>query len=305
MLTTSFFFAALCFVGFVAMLFSVITLFGSLAIGPSPGSVLEACCGSALARLSVGWLLFAAVGLAAVFVVVRMVRSLWRLRTAGRRLQGLRRVSEPTEMFGISCRLYEDSRPLAFCAGLLRPTIYVSRAAQDQMSDEVLRVVMAHEEHHRLNRDPLRRAVARTLAEGFFFLPVLGQVGQKYLALSEIKADRAAAGATGSDQRDMADALLAFPTNDGNPDQVKASEDRIGHLSDDRDTWTPSRSVLMVTLLALTALLSAPVVSVELLTSVPVGFEALGLHVCLLVLTATPMFLAAVMSWSRPSFRLR
>ena len=63
--------------------------------------------------------------------------------------------------------------------------------------------------------------------------------------------------------------------------------------------------MIVATLVALTALLSAPVLSVELLTSVPVGFEALGLHVCLLILTMTPMILAAAMTWSRPSFQLR
>ena len=37
--------------------------------------------------------------------------------------------------------------------------------------------------------------------------------------------------------------------------------------------------MFVATLVALTALLSAPVLSVELLTSVPVGFEALGMFV--------------------------
>ncbi len=304
-LTTSTLFAVLCFLGFVSMLFSTITLVGSLVVGPAPGSILEACCGTVLARLSVGWLLFAAVALAAFFVVVRTARSLWRLIAAGRRVKALRRVSEPIVASGVSCRMYEDSRPLAFCAGLLRPEVYVSRAAVEEMSPDVLRVVMAHEEHHRVNRDPLRRAIARTLAEGFFFLPVLGQVGQKYLALSEIRADRAAAGSTDGGRRDVADALLAFPASDGTLDQASASKERVDDLTGERGIWTPSRSMIVATLVALTALLSAPVLSVELLTSVPVGFEALGLHVCLLILTMTPMVLAAAMTWSRPSFQLR
>jgi hypothetical protein len=208
-------------------------------------------------------------------------------------------------MFGVACRLYEDSRPLAFCAGLLNPEIFVCRAAKDQVPDEILRVVLAHEEHHRVRRDPLRRALAGTVVQGFFFLPVLGQVGRKYLALSEIRADRAAAASTAGGLRDVAGALLAFPANKGTADQVIVSGDRIDQFTYGSSIWAPSRSVLITTLFALTALLSAPVLSVELLTSVPVGFEALGLHVCLLALTFAPMFLAAAMVWSRPSFRLR
>jgi hypothetical protein len=201
--------------------------------------------------------------------------------------------------------VYEDSRPLAFCVGLVRPEVYVSRAAVDQLIPDVLRIVMTHEEHHRVRRDPLRRAIARTLAEGFYFLPVLGQVGQKYLALSEIRADRAAAGGTEDGRRDVAEALLALPASEGTQDQVIVAKDRVDDLTGERGVWTPSRSTIVATLAALTALLSAPVLSVELLTSVPVGFEALGLHLCLLLLTMTPMVLAAAMTWSRPKLELR
>ena len=150
-----------------------------------------------------------------MFVVVRRLEAFGDCEPRVADSKALRRVSEPIEVSGVTCRMYEDSRPLAFCAGLFRPEVYVSRAAVEEMPPEVLRVVMAHEEHHRVNRDPLRRAVARTLAEGFFFLPVLGQVGQKYLALSEIRADRAAADSTDGGRRDVADALLAFPASDG------------------------------------------------------------------------------------------
>jgi len=258
--------------GFVSMLFSTITLFGSLAIGSSPRSILEACCGVVLARLSVGWLLFAAIAVATAFVVARVVRSAWRVHSAGRRVRGLRRVSEAAEISGVPCRIYEDSRPAAFCAGLLKPEIYVSRATTDQMPAEVLRVVMAHEEHHRLRRDPLRSAVARTLADGFFFLPILGQVRHKYLALSEIRADRAAAAATGGGRRDVAGALLAFPAGVGNPGQVSSSRDRIRHLTGGGGGWAPTLSMLVVTVVALVVLLSAPVVSVALLFEGTVGW---------------------------------
>jgi len=304
-LTTSALFALLCFLGVVSIAFSTITLVVSLVNGPPPASLLEACCGTVLARLSIGWLLFAAVGLAATFVVARTARSLWRLRSASRRIEALQAVSEPARVAGIGCRVYEDPRPMAFCAGLLRPEIFVSRGAVERMSPEALRVVMAHERHHRLRRDPLRRAIAGTLAEGFFFLPVFRQVGQKYLALGEIAADRAAAGAAEGRSRDVAGALLEFPRGEAGVAEASVTADRVGQLAGERGSWVPNRSMLVATLVILACLLSAPIVSIELLTSVPVGFEALGLHVCLLILTMAPMALAALMTWSRPRVELR
>lgn len=305
MLTTSALFALLCFLGVVAIAFSTITLIVSLVTGPPPASLLEACCGTVLARLSIGWLLFAAVGFAAIFVLTRTARSLWRLRSAARRIEALRGVSEPARVEGVACRVYEDPRPMAFCAGLLRPEIFVSRGAVERMSRESLAVVMAHEEYHRLKRDPLRRAIAGTLADGFFFLPILRQVGQKYLDLAEVAADRAAAGAVEGGARDVAGALVEYSRSRSGPSEDPVTTDRLDHLAGERGAWTPNRSNLVATLVILACLLSAPIVSIELLTSVPVGIEALGLHICLLLLTMTPMALAAVMTWSRPRIELR
>jgi hypothetical protein len=304
-LTTSAAFALLGFLGFISMLFSIFALVGSLIVGSSPGSLLEACCGLVLARLSVGWLLFAAVGIAAIFVLARLTRSLWRLRGAAQRVRGLKRVSEEVLVEGHTCRVFEHDRPLAFCAGLIQPAIYLSRTAVNDLPPATLRVVVIHEEQHRLNRDPLRKAITRTLAQSFFFFPALGPVGQKYLALAEIRADRAAAAAARAGQSDVADALLAFPAGESDSSMSENSSDRIDDLSANVDSWAPARSTVFTTLVALTALLSAPVVAVELTTSVPVGFEALGLHVCLLILTLTPMVLAALAFLSRPSFQLR
>ncbi|HTU15233.1 MAG TPA: hypothetical protein VMF31_08545 [Solirubrobacterales bacterium] len=262
---TSILFALLCLAGFVSMLFSAVTLIGSLPRGASPASILEACCGVVLARLSVGWLLPVAVAAALVFVLVRIARSTWRLAAAGRGIGRLRRVSEPAEVSGVSCRIYEDSRPLAFCAGILRPEIFVSRAAAEQMPAEVIGVVMAHEQHHRLRRDPLRRAVAGILTDGFFFLPVLGQIGRKCVSLSEAGADRAAAAASAGGRGDVARALLAFPAGAGSPGEASLSGDRIEHLAGGCRIWMPTWPMLALTIVALLALLSAPVVSAELL----------------------------------------
>src|SRR5206468_1717236 len=45
--------------------------------------------------------------------------------------------------------LFEAGAPLAFCAGWLRPRVFVSRAAVERLSGAELRAVLAHEAHHR------------------------------------------------------------------------------------------------------------------------------------------------------------
>ena len=54
-----------------------------------------------------------------------------------------------------------DSSPEAFCAGFLRPRVYVSRGAVELLTPDELRAVLQHEHHHWRMRDPLRLASAR------------------------------------------------------------------------------------------------------------------------------------------------
>ena len=58
-------------------------------------------------------------------------------------------------------------------------------------SDE-LRAVLAHEQHHRALRDPLRLAVGRVLCQALFFLPVLRPLHDRYGDVAEMTADAAA-----------------------------------------------------------------------------------------------------------------
>src|ERR1700744_6293998 len=67
-----------------------------------------------------------------------------------------------------------DTQPRAFCAGLLRPRVYVSAGAVALLDDAALNAVLAHERHHARRHDPLRFAAGRVLAHALFFLPELG-----------------------------------------------------------------------------------------------------------------------------------
>jgi Zn-dependent protease with chaperone function len=103
----------------------------------------------------------------------------------------------------------DDAAPHAFCAGYLRPRIYVSTGALEILSDDELAAVLVHEDHHRMLRDPLRLASSRILSQALFFLPALPSLGDRYGDLSEERADDAAVRAAG-DPAPLASALLAF-----------------------------------------------------------------------------------------------
>jgi Zn-dependent protease with chaperone function len=103
----------------------------------------------------------------------------------------------------------EDDRPQAFCAGLLRPRVYVSTGALDLLDEQALAAVLAHERHHARNHDPLRLACGRALAAGMLFVPPLRRLVQRQHALSEIGADDAAR-AEGVERSALAAAMLSF-----------------------------------------------------------------------------------------------
>jgi len=103
-----------------------------------------------------------------------------------------------------------DPYPQAFCAGYLRPRVYISRAALDLLSEAELNAVLAHEHHHRRVRDPLRLACGRILSQALFFLPALRALFGRYADLAELDADDAAIRTRGSGRAALASALLAF-----------------------------------------------------------------------------------------------
>ena len=100
--------------------------------------------------------------------------------------------------------------PMAFCAGWLRPRVYVSTAVLDRLSDTELVAVLAHEQHHGVLRDPLRLAVGRVLCTALFFLPILRPLHDRYADEAEITADAAALAASDGASGPLASAMLAL-----------------------------------------------------------------------------------------------
>lgn len=137
-----------------------------------------------------------------------------------------------------SVKVIADPRPQAFCAGYLRPTVYISRRALELLTEAELNAVLAHECHHRQVRDPLRFACGRILAQALFFVPVLRSLSERYADLAELNADRAAIRASAGRPAPLASALLVFDA--GAPPGVSGiSSQRVDVLLGNPVRWRP------------------------------------------------------------------
>ena len=148
--------------------------------------------------------------------------------------------------------LVADPRPLAFCAGLLRPRIYVSDATVRLLAEDELRAVVAHEAHHAARRDPLRLLVAGAFAAAFSPIPGLRSLRHRHGALAEIAADAAAVRSLG-DARPLASALLAFDCS-SSAAVVGISPERVDHLLGDASASDIPPWLLVTTSVVLAAL---------------------------------------------------
>jgi len=104
-----------------------------------------------MAHVSIGWALAFLPALAAMTLMARQMWRFWSARAWTRALVGS---SQPLGE-GACVRVVEEPDALAFTVGALRPVVVVSRGLVDQLSDDELRVVLAHERAHRERRDTL------------------------------------------------------------------------------------------------------------------------------------------------------
>lgn len=235
---------------------AMLVLAGQSFALPSSRGVAEAC-DRWLAAGGPASLLGLAVALAALTSLGLALASVHRQARASRRyLAGLPIRSETIEVDGIACRPIACSEPQAFCAGYLRPRIYLSDGARERLSRAELGAVLAHERHHLRRRDPLRLLAARTLADALFFLPILRQLADRYAALAELAADEAAVRAARG-PAPLASALLKFSEPGHSPAPIVAiAPERVDHLlgAPDAARWELSRSPLGRSVVALAGL---------------------------------------------------
>lgn len=190
--------------------------------------------------------------------------------------------------------VFEDRRPLAFCSGLVRPRAYLSTAAVAGLTPEQLRAVVAHEEHHRRARDPLRILGARLLARTLFFLPALAGLSARLSAEAELTADRAAVLACGGDPAPLAAAMLLMAPRVGPHAAPAIDPERVDSLLGRSRPWRPPWPAVWLTLAPSAAMVvllwrAAGVAHAHATLAVPV----LSAKPCVLVLALVPLAAAA------------
>lgn len=118
--------------------------------------------------------------LVAATVTAWLVRAVWLLATAARQTRRLCREEWPAELRAAvartgACRVdyVAGGALIAFCAGTLRPRVFVTRALVSHLRADELDAVLLHERNHSRRRDPLRYAMRLAAADACFYLPLL------------------------------------------------------------------------------------------------------------------------------------
>lgn len=134
-----------------------------------------------------------------------------------RRLLMLRQLSR--RGLGRHWRLVDSEQPLAWCAGILRPQVYISRGLLATLDGEELQAVLLHEQAHLQRRDNLRAALLQW-ATVFWPPPAKRRLWRDLQAATEEACDLAAAASP--DRADQIAAVLkrltqAAPANSAAP----------------------------------------------------------------------------------------
>lgn len=253
-------------------------------------TALRAMCTTMLSGASpVGRIVILALVGVGLAVPVRAARSIIRQVRATRGL--LRSLTAVATEDG-SPRLVTvaDERPLAFCAGLLRPRIYLSTGTRRLLADPELRAVIAHERHHARRRDPLRLLIVEAVRDAMFFAPVLGRCRTRYGSLTELAADEHAIAATGV--RSLAGALAAFDAHDGPLAAVSA--ERVDHLLRTRHRWQVPLAALHASLWSIAAVAAMAVGAAALVGPEQITLVGLASTACGVTIIALPAVAAGV-----------
>lgn len=233
------------------------------------------------------------VALAVVDAVVigRALASLYRQLRCQRTFLRHLPVARETTVHGHRVRVLPGTGLRAFCGGLVRPAIYVSEDTL-RAGDAELQAILAHEEHHRARRDPLRQLLARTLSDAFRPLPPFASLADRQAALADLAADRAAVTALG--RAPLASAMVRF-------------EDGIAPERVDRLMGTGSEASIPVAMLGAAWLalagIAAVIATMLLADWHPDLTLPIPLEVGVLIAVGAPAWIAAwrAGAWMRPT----
>jgi BlaR1 peptidase M56 len=257
---------------------------------PSPQRLLQACrevvfSGETVVSASV--LALTGVGLAVLVLAIRSGARHYRAQRAV--LRGLP-VQYETTYRGTALSVFSHARPEAFCAGLLRPRVYLSSAALQTVEDAELAAVIEHELHHCRRRDPLRILIVQVLSDSLFFLPAMRRLRERYCTLAELAADEAAV-RKGRDRGALAAALLAFA--EGPVGVVGIAPERVDHLFGESPRWELPVSLLAGALITLAGVAAIAMTLAHTAAPGGLSFAALSAQACMIAMAMLPVMFGA------------
>jgi Zn-dependent protease with chaperone function len=245
--------------------------------------------------------LLAALGLV---VTARALTGAARELRASRRFRRFLSGDQPQALHG--ALLINDAQPRAFCAGLLRPRVYVSSGAIALLDDAALSAVLAHEHHHARRHDPLRLATGRVLARALFFLPQLGDLVERQQALAELSADESAVNDLPANRSALARAMLSFSGTLADGGSTGVDPARVDYLLGDPPSWRFPALVCLVATSVLVLLVTVAVLAGQVASgSATLALPFLSHQPCILVLAAIPSGLGVLAANYRRRLRLR
>jgi hypothetical protein len=237
-----------------------------------------------------------ALAVLALIAVARGARRATREAIGSVRLQ--RRLGRVSRDERSGALVIGDARPLAFCAGLLRPRIYLSTGALTALDEHALRAVLDHERHHARRRDPLRLATGRVLEDALFFVPGLRELARRQQALAELSADEGAIRAAPANRSGLARAMLSFSDSSTDEQPVGFDPARVDYLLGEPPSWR-FPALLCLSAAAVLALLAAVAVLAGRIAAgtATLAPPFLSSQPCITVLAALPAALALI-AWS-------
>jgi Zn-dependent protease with chaperone function len=199
-----------------------------------------------------------------------------------------------------------DPEPRAFCAGLLRPRVYLSTGALSALDDAGLAAVLAHERHHARCRDPLRLAVGRVLARSLFFLPRLGDLLDQQAALAELSADESAVNAAPANRSGLASAMLSFSDAPSSVGSKGIDPARVDFLLGEPTSWRFPALLCLAAGSVLALLIAVSVLAGHLASgSATLAPPFLSHQPCVVVLATIPAVLGVLTAAYRRRVRTR
>jgi Zn-dependent protease with chaperone function len=264
----------------------------SFEFSPPALATLASACGSfLLPDPTPGALLGLSLTILGLAVLTLAARSLRRqVRGHHRFLGGLSPVGTVT-IAGCPVTAVNDHRPQAFCAGYLRPRIYLSSGALQLLSERQLGAVVAHEWHHLRRRDPMRILLARLLADSIFFMPVLRRLSERYGRLSELAADETAVREAGAGT--LAAALLAFGEKGDPAVVVGIARERVDHLLGRDARWELPILLLAGSIIATGSLIAITVGTAPRIEGASLSLPLLMAQSCMMVMTGLAILIGA------------